>query len=504
MTKPVPIIGVRGCLQRIRSDSGNGPPPGVELEEAGEKWRAGDAAKSLRFFVKAIDITRHPDPAAAPLILSRARLQLDVCQQPRLFEQLPNALVDLLRTAAESHSYALTLDSGNAENIFNSAQAYSSLAEALLDHIDDAGSEKAEALSLFHESLGLMEKCLTIQESQYEHAHPFSLQQPQISEQADLNPSPSGGSVPGDVTEEEVWASIVEPVTANTLLETILVELDLLETLCGLYSTEHTGELARIDQFFRHQLTNKIAKYGQGAKSTGGAAVAKASFLCSFAIARYRLGISDLYTCDRDFNASVRDVDECIWNDAQALCAIAEAHIDFNSIIEERLSHEANLPSLEDLTCACTIRWRHITRALDQYSAASKLPHAQRLARIHISRGDCEMLRMRLSEAPFNFPLAQKSEKTLAKNASVYYGAAIKVLSYDLASSDSQDDRLEVEAKMAVVASWLADYPEPLKVCLCSNKPEMWQRLEDMQGQGLLGKKIWGQLEELHKQRCGK
>lgn len=28
---------------------------GVDFEEAGEKWRAGDAAKSLRFFVRAID-----------------------------------------------------------------------------------------------------------------------------------------------------------------------------------------------------------------------------------------------------------------------------------------------------------------------------------------------------------------------------------------------------------------------------------------------------------------
>lgn len=28
---------------------------GVELEEAGEKWRAGDAAKSMRFFVRAIE-----------------------------------------------------------------------------------------------------------------------------------------------------------------------------------------------------------------------------------------------------------------------------------------------------------------------------------------------------------------------------------------------------------------------------------------------------------------
>jgi len=28
---------------------------GVEFEEAGEKWRAGDAAKSTRFFIRAVD-----------------------------------------------------------------------------------------------------------------------------------------------------------------------------------------------------------------------------------------------------------------------------------------------------------------------------------------------------------------------------------------------------------------------------------------------------------------
>lgn len=28
---------------------------GVDLEEAGEKWRAGDAVKSMRFFMRAIE-----------------------------------------------------------------------------------------------------------------------------------------------------------------------------------------------------------------------------------------------------------------------------------------------------------------------------------------------------------------------------------------------------------------------------------------------------------------
>lgn len=43
----------RGCnLERIPT---NFPAVGVDFEEAGEKWRAGDATKSLRFFLRAID-----------------------------------------------------------------------------------------------------------------------------------------------------------------------------------------------------------------------------------------------------------------------------------------------------------------------------------------------------------------------------------------------------------------------------------------------------------------
>lgn len=38
---------------------------GVDLEEGGEKWRAGDAVKSMRFFMRAIEtydngLSKHP------------------------------------------------------------------------------------------------------------------------------------------------------------------------------------------------------------------------------------------------------------------------------------------------------------------------------------------------------------------------------------------------------------------------------------------------------------
>lgn len=45
----------------------------------------------------------------------RARLQYEVAQQPRLLEQLPTPLVELLQKTLDSHRLALTIDQDNAD-----------------------------------------------------------------------------------------------------------------------------------------------------------------------------------------------------------------------------------------------------------------------------------------------------------------------------------------------------------------------------------------------------
>lgn len=52
----------------------------MELEEAGEKWRAGDAAKSMRFFMRAIsnyDEGLQKHPAAFDLAYNKYVIILD-------------------------------------------------------------------------------------------------------------------------------------------------------------------------------------------------------------------------------------------------------------------------------------------------------------------------------------------------------------------------------------------------------------------------------------------
>lgn len=55
-----------------------------------------------------------PNPVQG-LTDKRARLQYGIAQQPRLQQNLPGSLVDLLRTALNSHRYALELNQANAD-----------------------------------------------------------------------------------------------------------------------------------------------------------------------------------------------------------------------------------------------------------------------------------------------------------------------------------------------------------------------------------------------------
>ena len=49
------------------------------------------------------------------LNLTRARLQYEIAQQPRLLAHLPTPLFDLLQIALDSHRFALKIDQDNPD-----------------------------------------------------------------------------------------------------------------------------------------------------------------------------------------------------------------------------------------------------------------------------------------------------------------------------------------------------------------------------------------------------
>lgn len=56
--------------------------------------------------------------------LTRARLQYEVAQQPRLLAHLPTPLFDLLQIALESHKIALKIDQDNPDLLLYALSTY--------------------------------------------------------------------------------------------------------------------------------------------------------------------------------------------------------------------------------------------------------------------------------------------------------------------------------------------------------------------------------------------
>ena len=368
----------------------------------------------------------------------------------------------------------------------NIAQLSSSLAEAVLDDLDDVRYTRAEASNLLYESLEYFETCLEVQEGRFTQTSlPTFAHYHHDNFNAETNAEVQ-------TAEEEVWASIIEPVTPEALLQTCLAQLNNLKTLCDIQSSDYADKLSSIERIYIDKLREKIDLYSQSPEGRKDATLAKAAFLCAYAGARYRLFQTSISTYDAEFRTATLDAESLYQEVGDAIIAItiADAHIELNSNAEEHLHQfqEVQTGTL-DLSDMNAVRWKHITRALDLYTLATQAFHVPNLAQIHIKRGDCELLRMRLGEDPFKYKLAETNQAILIRNASIYYGAAKKFLLQNQASNDNQDTRNELELKMGLTSFWRgSDHAEIAQLLRTSamEADEAYLCLEEMKEQGLL------------------
>lgn len=130
-----------------------------------------------------------------------------------------------------------------ADFLSNTAQVLTSFAEKLSESSTDGLT-----LHLVKEALRLLQLCLEVQEKQAqesaEHARlaesMMSDQSSGISNEAEQGSVSLAADTPMEVddgkepAQDERWASIVEPVTNDTLLDTVLAQLETLSQTCGL------------------------------------------------------------------------------------------------------------------------------------------------------------------------------------------------------------------------------------------------------------------------------
>lgn len=358
----------------------------------------------------------------------------------------------------------------------NTAQVLTSLAEAISEGKRPSSSPRDEALSLFQESLELFQRCLNVQEfklSQDPEHYTHEAQPPPYADSRSVDNISGSAS---NASEEEVWASVEEPVTKDNVLDTIMAQLDTLTAICSLGSS-HTG-LAWIEDYNLTTLKDKVSFYVDGSARQHEAALAQAKLTCAISDAAFQDGRLDLPTYENELNAAFSALSD-LSTDPQSLCDKADAELAFNASVQVALQR-AQPTDMPQLGSVC---WKHITRALDSLTAASKLPDAQNLPRIHIRRGDCELLRLHMGGALLNYDLAIKSAPTLLKNAKVFFRGAANLAKRDVGTEEEQN---EADVKESIVAGLEGD-TKKLLLSAKTRRNLVESIVGEMRDDGLLG-----------------
>lgn len=411
---------------------------GVEFEEAAGKHRAGDAIKSLRFFERAINtyeegLTRFPE--SFDLAYNKARVQYEVATHPKLAKQLQQPLLDLLRVALASHEFALKLNEKDADLLFNTSQVLTSIAE---EHAN--GGLTDAAIGLLKSAMHLQAGCLTVQELTYAETLQQEREAREVfearltgdnggEEMQDDDLSDANSTKPG---EEGQWASVLEPVTADTLTDTIIACFGTMTTLCTTINTSRyfnwQGPMIDIERQSARLMekaqglnslpdTEKLQEF-----SLADAILQSALLDAAFALgdmvsaAAYKSRLEELWDATRpqlNLKSSV-----------EALIAHANALVSFNFSLSMKQQHS-------DIGLLTDFRWAALASAIKSLTTASNIVSISQevKAKTHLLRGDASLLQFRMSTGSVIHKQAATNAATLLKNAEVFYKNAAQLSS---------------------------------------------------------------------------
>ena len=368
----------------------------------------------------------------------RARVQYEIATHPVLAQQAQLPILRLLEAALTSHRYALQLEPDSHDTLFNTAGVLASIAEEIAK---DANLPDGRALDLLEEALKLQNRCLAIQEHMFVESEEqqaameraSQLPEPEFSNEITMQPqSPDAGAGLSD----EQWASIVEPVTRETLLDTIEAQLSTLTTVCSILSSSPgsipTSTLAWVEDYASKLLNVKAPTYLEGTTDRSqDFALVKANFLSALLEVGFRSGKLDPQTYERERHATfaVRDLNGS--NSSAPLFANATSLIAFNSALAETM--------LVDVAPLSLMRWNALTTAIADLTTAAKLADtpAEDLPKTHLMRGDASILQYQLSKPAAAYQAAVSNAASLLKNAEVFYRNASKLTKDDEERKDA-------------------------------------------------------------------
>ena len=319
------------------------------------------------------------------------------------------------------------------------------------------------------------QRCLEVQELQLLRAEDDLAAATEAANSNDVELTDSDVMNESRSVKDVQWASIVEPVTKETLLDTVIAQLETLTSICSIIGPEgHTG-LEWVGEYYSTALQGKLPMYANRTGKENEAALVKARFRCAFSDARFHHGSITVSAYEQELASAFAQVPDLLQN-PQALCDKADAELALNGSISAQLPH---LPQSHPSSFPI-IHWTHVTDALNDLTAAATLVEAPLLPRIHLRRGDCELLRHRIGQPSISYEYASRHASILLRNAATCYRGAVGLARRNGAT----DEEREARVKEAVVAWLLAGRIEGIEQI--REVEESKEVVEEMGEEGIL------------------
>ncbi|KAK8103163.1 hypothetical protein PG984_016309 [Apiospora sp. TS-2023a] len=459
-----------------------------EHEEAAGKWRAGDAAKSMRFFQRAID-TYDQGVKAFPkdldLAYNKARIFLEVAEHPTLIAQLDETLLEWLQRGLEAHRYALNVDPNNADTLFNASQILTSIAEEVSQDGDVSDEEAFKALQ---EAMDLQQKCLSIQEVKLQETltqQKMAAEQP-VSQETDMAGTSASAEPSAEQEssgEEYQDVTVIEPVTPEVVIDTLLVQLRTLTTFCNVRSaspeTINPSWLQGAEERSKEILSRLQVLSTDQPKKFPEIALTKANFASALLEVGYRSGNLDAATYKTERDAAFTIPDLGLENSREALVTNARSLIAFSSALSEI--------QFTDAQSLASLRWNALTEGIKNLKMASEVQGIDNDEKSlsHMLRGDCSLQLHNLRYVPWSHQSAAANAAQNLKNATVFYRNA-KALSSD-------PEQKSVAGLRSVVAEYISTLEEgqpgdisPIIKSSSGDPAWVMEQLEDMMADCIL------------------
>lgn len=366
-----------------------------------------------------------------------------------------------------------------------------SLAENISESKDASKESRDQALRYFQEALDFFNRCLRLQEGVLSEA------EDQVNRSGEATGDlQNDDAEPAEAFEQsasdEGWVTIVEPVTYDTLTDTIIAQLETLTAICSLAGSCHQAEVRWIEEYYSSNLKDKTMVFAAASARQSETWLVRSRFTCALADVSFRLSVVDVSSYEKELRSSFTWPDFDFATDPRALCDKADAEVAFSSSIGFCLPV---LLQSQDLASLNGIRWRSLSSALDDLTTASKISKVHNLARVHLRRGDCELLRYQLGQDPTRYDRAIQSASILIKNAGTYYRGAAGYARIEAAPEEER----EAIIKDAIVASFSGN-SEKLKNII--SKREMpgaavLEHVEEMTEEGILSNEDSVSIREL-------